>query len=242
MSMYPQSNVRRPMDLEYARDNRAVVNFFNTVYAWMAVGLALTAAVAWFASQSLTVLQALHGNRGIYLVFVLGTVGISWYAQAQAGRISANVATALFLIYAVCIGVMISWIFLVYSPKVLISAFLLTAGTFGGMSVYGFVTKRDLSRIGSILVMCTWGLLIASVVNLFIASGPFSWLITYATLAVFIGLTAYETQTLKELAHQYGDDPVMAPRFAIFGSLILYMSFIAIFMAILRILGRFSED
>src|SRR5688572_14136517 len=191
MSMYPNARVRRPVELEYARDNRAMVNFFNTVYAWMAVGLALTAAVAWFASQSMPTLQMIYGNKGGYLLFGLIAFAIAWYAQAQAGKLSANVATVLFLVYAAIIGMLISGIFLVYSPKVLISAFLLTAGTFGGMSVYGFVTKRDLSRIGSVLIMCVWGLIIASLVNfLFLNSGPLSWIITYGVLAVFIGLTA----------------------------------------------------
>ena len=240
MSMYPQSNVRRPIDLEYARDNRAMVNFFNTVYAWMAVGLALTAAVAWFASQSIDTLRMLYENKIVY-VLMLVAFAVAWYAQAQVGRMSANVATGLFLLYAGLIGLIISFIFLVYSPKVLISAFLLTAGTFGGMSVYGFVTKRDLSRIGSILIMCVWGLIIASVVNIFIASGPLSWIITYATLAVFIGITAYETQMLKQIALAVGDDPVMAPRYAIVGSLVLYIAFINIFLSILRILGRGEE-
>jgi FtsH-binding integral membrane protein len=209
----------------------------------MAVGIALTAAVAWFASQNISMLETIYGNKGGYLLFGLLAFAIAWYAQAQAGKLSANVATVLFLVYATIIGMLISGIFLVYSPKVLISAFLLTAGTFGGMSVYGFVTKRDLSRIGSILIMCVWGLIIASLVNfIFLNSGPLSWIITYGVLAVFIGLTAYETQMLKEIAHSVGDDPVMAPRFAIFGSLVLYISFINIFLSLLRILGSASED
>src|SRR5687767_15255052 len=132
MSMYPNARVRRPVELEYARDNRAVVNFFNTVYAWMAVGLALTAAVAWFASQSIPTIRMLYENKVVYLLMLIA-FGVAWYAQAQVGRMSANVATVLFLLYATLIGFVISFIFLVYSPKVLVSAFLLTAGTFGGM-------------------------------------------------------------------------------------------------------------
>jgi FtsH-binding integral membrane protein len=229
--------------LEYGRDNQAVASFFNVVYAWMAVGLALTAAVAWFASQSIATLELIYGNKGGYAVFLLAAFGIGWYAQAQAGKISANVATVLFMLYAAIIGMLISGIFLVYSPKVLISSFVLTAGTFGGMSVFGFVTKRDLSGIGSFLIMCFWGLFIASCVNFFfLNSGPLSWIITYGVLAVFIGITAYQTQMLKEIAHSYGDDPVMAPRFAIFGALVLYIAFINIFLSILRILGRSSND
>lgn len=240
MSMYPQSSTRRPWELEYARDNRAIVNFFNTVYAWMAVGLALTAAVAWFASQSVPTLELLFRSKIVY-VLMLVAFAIAWYVQAQVGRMSANVATGLFLLYSTLVGLMISPIFLVYPYKVIVAAFLLTAGTFGGLSVYGFVTKRDLSRMGSILVMCVWGLIIASVVNIFLQSGPFSWLITYATLAIFIGITVWYTQQLKEIAYSYGDDPVMAPRFAIVGSLVLYIAFINIFLSILRILGSNRE-
>src|SRR5687767_15278097 len=104
MSMYPNARVRRPVELEYARDNRAVVNFFNTVYAWMAVGLALTAAIAWFVSQSPQAVAMLHGSRGVFFVVLFAAVGISWYAQAQVGRISANVGTILFLLYAAIMG------------------------------------------------------------------------------------------------------------------------------------------
>ena len=134
-------------------------------------------------------------------------------------------------------GALLSAIFVIYKMQTIGAAFVITGGTFAAMSVYGFVTKRDLTQIGSILVMCVIGLFIASLANIFIASNALSWLITYAVLAVFIGITAYETQKLKVLAQQYGDDPNMAPRIAIIGSLLLYISFINMFMSILRIMG-----
>lgn len=238
MSMFPQSGSRKPFELEYANDNKSVPRFFNVVYAWMAVGLAVTAAVAWFGSQSPVLLHALYGSRAGYAIFGLAAFALAMFVQSAGLRINANLATALFLLYAAIVGMLLCGIFVVYPPKTILTAFLITGGTFGGMSVYGFVTKRDLSRMGSILIMCAWGLFLASIANFFfIQSGPFSWLITYAVLAVFIGLTAYETQKLREIAIAYGDDPVMAPRFAIIGSLWLYVDFINIFVSILRILG-----
>jgi len=240
MTMYPdQSRTTRPLELAYGTDNKAVFNFFNAVYAWMAVGLALTAAVAWYVSQNQTMLRAIYGNgRGMIVGLLLGAFALSWYVQSQAPRLRTGTATALFLVYAALIGALISGIFIVYQMQTILAAFLLTGGTFGAMSVYGFVTKRDLTSIGSFLVMAAIGLFIASIVNVFIASNAFSWVITYAVLAVFIGLTAYETQKLKRFAIEHGDDASLASRYAIVGSLVLYISFINMFLSILRILGN----
>ena len=135
------------------------------------------------------------------------------------------------------IGALLSRIFVFYSLGTIGGAFLVTGGVFAGMSVYGFVTNRDLSSIGSVLVMCALGLFAASIVNLFIASNAFSWFITYAVLAVFIGLTAYDTQKLKEMAHATQGNADLAARYAVVGSLHLYVDFINIFLSILRIMG-----
>lgn len=239
MSMFPGSGAqRKPWELEYGAYDRPMARFFNVVYAWMAVGLAVTAAVAWFASQS-EAMRAIFVYRGagLSVVFALGMFAIAMAVQASALRINANVATALFLLYAALMGCLISGIFLRYSLSTIGSSFLITGGTFGAMSVYGFVTKRDLTRIGSFLIMAVIGLFIGSLVNRFVASNAFSWFITYAVLAVFIGITAYETQMLKGFARQFGDNPDVAPRIAIIGSLLLYIAFINMFLSILRIFG-----
>ncbi|HEX8913140.1 MAG TPA: Bax inhibitor-1/YccA family protein [Humisphaera sp.] len=215
----------------------AMGRFFNTVYAWMAVGLGVTAVVGFLFSQNTALLTALYGSTAGYLVVSLAAFGIAWYVQSQVGRLSQGVATALFLVYASILGALLSGIFIIYSPAVLVSAFAVTGGVFGAMSIYGFVTKRDLSRIGSIAIMIAFGLIIASVVNLFMANSALSWVITYGILAVFIVITAYETQMLKAMAEQTRHDPVMAGRVAIVGSLMLYISFINLFLSILRILG-----
>jgi FtsH-binding integral membrane protein len=232
--MFPNADTRR-VELEYSTEDRVLFNFFNTVYAWMAVGLALTGVVAWFVSQNVAILRAVNSPLG--LLIGLGAFVVAMSAQGVAMRVGAAAGTALYLLYAALIGVLISYIFARYPMVTLGSAFLLTAGTFGGMSVYGFVTKRDLTGMGSILVMCVWGLILASVVNIFIASTAFSWMITYAVLAVFIGLVAYYTQYLKNFALQNANSPDMMSRVAVVGSLLLYAAFINLFLSILRILG-----
>ena len=235
MSMYPQS---RPYELEYGTDEKVVFNFFNAVYAWMAVGLAVTATVAYAVSQSPAAMSIVYGSRGTLVAGGLVAFAIAWAVQSAAERLSPTVATLLFIVYAALIGALISGIFIVYQMGTIGAAFVITAGVFGGMSVYGYVTKRDLTSMGSILIMCAWGLFLASMVNIFVASNVFSWIITYAVLAVFIGLTAYDTQKLKVMAHSLAGNPSLAARYAIVGSLNLYVDFINIFLAILRILGN----
>ena len=224
------------LDYESRADSITVAQFFNVVYAWMCVGLALTAAVGYyFASSGLY--RELYASKGGYFVIALVAFGIAWYAQSQAGRLSVGVATGLFLLYAAIIGALLSAIFIVYPPRTLVSALVLTGGTFGGMSIYGFVTKRDLSRIGSIAVMLALGFVIASMVNIWLASSALDWVITYAILILFIIITAYETQMLRKIAVQFSHDRETATRYAIMGSLVLYISFINLFLSILRILG-----
>jgi uncharacterized protein len=237
MTMYPDSNARK-YELEYGTDSKAVFNFFNAVYAWMAVGLAVTAGVAWGVSQSPALLSVLFVNKFMVVALLLGAWGIAWGVQKAAETINAVAATLMFVLYAAVIGAIISYIFIVYPMSTIFSAFLITGGTFGAMSLYGFITKRDLSTIGSYLVMGAIGLFFASIVNVFMASDALSWIITYAVLAVFIGLTAYETQKLKQFAQDHADNADLASRMAIIGSLVLYISFINMFMAILRILGN----
>ena len=228
----------RPDTLGYESqaDSMTVAQFFNMVYAWMCVGLALTAVVGWYVSHS-AIGPMIYSSRGGIVVVALAAFGIAWFVQSQAGRLSVGVSTALFLVYATVIGALISAIFLIYNAKTLIAAFVLTGGTFGAMSVYGFVTKRDLSRMGSIFIMLAFGFIIASFVNMWLASNALSWVITYAILILFIGITAYETQMLKNMAVQFGNNREMATRFAIVGSLVLYISFINLFLSILRIIG-----
>ncbi|MEA2711486.1 MAG: uncharacterized protein QOF78_4087 [Phycisphaerales bacterium] len=226
----------QPLEYESRADTMTVSRFFNTVYAWMCVGLALTAVVGWYVASS-GMYQTIYASKGGYVVIALVAFAIAWYAQSQAGRLSVGVATGLFLLYSAIIGALLSGIFIVYPARTLVSALVLTGGTFGAMSVYGFVTKRDLSRIGSIAVMLAFGFIIASFVNLWLASSALDWVITYAILVLFIIITAWETQRLRMIATELAHSPEMASRYAIMGSLVLYISFINLFLSILRILG-----
>lgn len=238
MSMFPQSNSQqRPIELGYATDDRAIFNFFNTVYAWMCVGLTVTGIVAWFVSQNRAAFAAFHG-RGIALAFLLGGVLICMGIRAAAQNINPTVATVLFLVYAAIVGAMLSGIFVVYQMSSIASVFVITAGTFGGMSVFGFVTKRDLTSIGSVCIMFVWGLFLAVIVNIFMQSEMLSYIIAFIGVAVFTALTAYDTQKLKQIAEQTRDNQNLAARYAILGSLELYLDFINLFIFLLRILGK----
>ena len=227
--------------LEYGREETgeaSLFKFFNAVYAWMAVGLAVTAVTAVFVSQTPGLVRAIYGGgSGMIVVFMLGAFALAWGAQYAALKINAAAGLIMFMLYAVAIGAMFSGIILIYPVSTIGAAFVITAGTFAGMSIYGFITKRDLTTIGSYLIMGVIGAFLASIVNVFVASNLLSWLITYAVLALFIGITAYETQKLKNMAIEHAHDGQTLGRIAVIGSIVLYIAFINMFLSILRILG-----
>jgi FtsH-binding integral membrane protein len=235
MSQYP--DYARRVELEYGTTDKVMFNFFNQVYAWMFAGLAVTGTVAFLVSQHVAFMRVLY-TTGLYIPLILGQLVFIWVIQRTAMRASATVATSLFMVYAAFVGVLISFIFLVYPVATLAGTFAVTAGVFGGMSIYGFITKRDLTTIGSFLIMGFWGIFLASIVNVFIGNTALDWIITYLGVFIFIGLTAYDTQKLKRMALQLENQPTMAARMSIVGSLILYLDFINLFMFLLRIMGR----
>jgi len=212
-----------------------LVAFFNTVYAWMATGLALTAVVAWWVSTQPQLVARL--GMGTFIVLFIIQIGLVVAISAAINKINATVATALFLLYAALNGVTLSGIFLIYSQASLAGAFFVTAGMFGAMSVVGFVLKTDLTRFRNLFMMALIGFVIASVVNIFFASSTMYWIITYAGVVIFTGLTAYDTQRLKQIAYATAGDPRMASRLAISGALSLYLDFLNLFLMMLRIMG-----
>jgi FtsH-binding integral membrane protein len=225
-----------PLGYEARVDAGVVVRFFNVVYAWMAAGLALTAVVAWWVPTRPDLILMMR--RGpILIVLVIAQLALVWTISAAVNKLSAPVATGLFMLYAALNGLTLSVIFLMYTKATLGSTFAVTAGTFGAMSVYGMVTKRDLTRFGSLLFMALIGLVVASLVNLFLRSPAVYWLITYVGVLIFVGLTAYDTQRLKLIALETADAPDMAARFAVNGALALYLDFINLFLLLLRIMG-----
>ncbi len=207
--------------------------FMQRVYQWMAAGLALTGFVAMSVASNADLLRTLNG--GLFWVFALAEIGIVIWLSLSIQKISASVATAGFLVYAALNGVTLSYIFVLYTAASIASTFFITAGTFAGVSVFGWVTKSDLTSLRSFLFMSLIGVVIASIVNLFLRSEIFYWILTYAGLAVFIALTAYDTQRLK-LIHQSGVGS--SGQAAIMGALALYLDFINLFLYLLRLFGK----
>jgi FtsH-binding integral membrane protein len=238
MSQFPNSyQPSRPADLEYGQvDVGVVARFFNSVYAWMAAGLAVTAAVAWWVSTQPEIMARIfHGP--VLIILIIAQLGLVWAVAGAINRISATAATVLFMVYSALNGLTLSAILLIYANAVIASAFVITAGTFAAMSLYGFVTRRDLTSMGSLLFMALIGLILASVVNIFI---PATWLtmaINYLGVLIFVGLTAYDTQRLKSIALQTQNNPALAARLSISGALKLYLDFLNLFLFILSILG-----
>jgi FtsH-binding integral membrane protein len=239
MSQYPQQyqgvNMRDRVT-GYTGERSTVAGFFNIVYAWMCAGLALTAVVAWLVSTREDI-QRLVFNLPVLIGLFIAQIALVFTISAAVNKLSAGAATALFMLYSALMGVTLTGVFLMYTRASLASTFFITAGTFGATSVYGMVTKRDLTRIGSLLFMALIGLIIASVVNIFLRSPAIYWIITYAGVLIFVGLTAYDTQRLRVIAEQTAHDSRMAARYAVNGALMLYLDFINLFLLLLRILG-----
>lgn len=215
---------------------RAGSRFMNSVYAWMCAGLALTAVVAWATSQSPSMMKMLFSS-GLVWVLIIAQLVLVVVISAAVNRINAVTATGLFLLYAALNGLTLSAIFLLYNLPTLGGAFAVSAGMFGATSLYGYVTKRDLSRLGGFLFMALIGLILASVVNIFVASSALYWLVTYAGVLIFVGLTAYDTQKLKQMGAQVEGNAAMSARMSVVGSLVLYLDFINLFLFMLRIMG-----
>ena len=212
----------------------------RNVYLWMTAGLALTAVIALGVSSNPAVMRALLGNPGLFIFLILAQLGLVIFLSARIMRMSAGAAVASFAAYAGLNGVTLSVIFLAYTQTSISLAFFVAAATFAGMSVYGMVTKRDLSGIGHYLVMGLWGIIIASLINMFLRSTGLDYLISYIGVAVFVGLTAYDTQRIALMSRQMSAevDELSYLRLSIIGALKLYLDFINLFLFLLRIFGR----
>jgi FtsH-binding integral membrane protein len=215
-------------------------SFLGQVYAWMTAGLLITSAVAAYAASAPIVLNLIYGNPVTIWILFIAQIGLVIGLSAAIDRLAPLAAVGLFIAYAALNGLTLSAIFLVYTDTSIAQTFLATAATFGVMSLYGATTKRDLSTVGNLLVMALIGLIIGSVVNVFWANSVLYWFITYLGIAVFIGLTAWDTQEIKRMSQQAYDDTT-AQRVAIIGALKLYLDFINLFVLLLRSLGSRRE-
>ena len=214
--------------------------FIRSVYNWMAIGLGLTGFVAFYVSNSETLIRLIFGNQLIFFGLIIGELVLVFTISARVHKMQASTATSLFVLYAALNGATLSAIFLIYTRSSITSTFFICAATFISSSIYGMVTKRDLTSMGQFMFMGLIGIVIASVVNLFVRSSGMSLIVSYIGVIVFVGLTAYDTQKLRAMAlsQPEGLDRGTVRKGAILGALTLYLDFINLFLMLLRILGN----
>jgi FtsH-binding integral membrane protein len=226
------------MSVAEARTQASTV-FLAKVFNWMAIGLGLTGLAAFLTVNSQAMLQLVFGNKMVFYGLIFGELGLVFYLSARIERISAQAATGLFVAYSILNGVTLSAILLLYTMSSVAATFFIAAGMFAVMAIYGFVTKKDLSSWGSFLFMGLIGIIIASVVNIFLGSSMMSWVISGIGVLVFTGLTAYDVQQITRMGEQGimdGGEAVIR-KGAIMGALKLYLDFINLFLMLLRFMG-----
>lgn len=211
-------------------------SYMLRVYNYMCIGLGLTGAVAFAASTSPELMNLVHGTALRWIV-MLAPLGFVFFLSARINHVKASTAQALFWIYAGLMGLSLSYIFLAYTGVSVVRVFFITAGAFAGLSLYGYTTKKDLSGMGSFLIMGVIGILIASVVNIFLASTGLHFVISVLGVLIFAGLTAYDTQRIKAI-YAEGDHSDTHEKKAIMGALTLYLDFINMFIFMLQFFGN----
>lgn len=216
----------------------AVSTLFKSVYLQMAAALSVTGLVAYYLSQSIDFWTFIAENVSLIWVILFAQLGLVMWISARIMSMSMSAATILFIIYSAMMGVTMSSIFMLYTAESIAYVFFITAGMFLVMSVIGYVTRMDLSKVGSVLFMALIGIIIASVVNIFLESEMLYWIISYVGVVVFTGLAAYDTQKIKHMLVEYGTADDLGHRFALLGALTLYLDFINLFLFLLRIFGN----
>jgi hypothetical protein len=214
--------------------------FVRSVYNWMGAGLALTGLIALYVANSPSLLRYVYANRLIFFGLIIAELAIVFTLSARINKMRASTATAMFLLYAGLNGLTMAFVFIIYTAASIASTFFVCAATFVACSIFGWMTKRDLTSLGGFLMMGLVGIIIASVVNLFIGSNMISTIVSYVGVLVFVGLTAYDTQYIKNMAlsQPEGLEAGVLRRGAIIGALKLYLDFINLFLMLLRILGN----
>jgi hypothetical protein BACCOPRO_03595 len=208
------------------------------VYAWMAIALLITGFTAYNVAQSPFLMSLLLGSRLSMWMLLIATVALVWHLSSSVSRMSLRAATTVFIVYSILNGLTMASVFIVYTMTSIASVFFVTAGTFAVMSVYGTLTKTDLSRMGNFCLMGLFGLILATVVNFFFDNSMLELLISYAGILIFTGLTAYDTQQIRRIAETHDTSATDAgQKIAIIGALSLYLDFINLFLYLLRIAG-----
>jgi FtsH-binding integral membrane protein len=251
MSDFDRNIASRGFGAERAAVDAGLRAHMLRVYNYMAAGVALTGVVAWLTFQAaggdairavggqITGLtpfgQAIFGGP-LTIVLFLGTLGIVFFMSFRINKLQAGTALALFMLYAGLLGLMLSSVFLAYTGASITRTFFISAASFGALSLYGYSTQRDLSPVGSFLIMGLFGLILAMVVNIFLKSTGLDFAISAIGVLIFAGLTAWDTQRIKEM-YSVNDDGTVAGRKAVMGALSLYLDFINLFLFLLRFMG-----
>lgn len=211
------------------------------VYVRMFIGLLISAFCALGMASSVPAMQFVFGNQLVFWGIFIAMLAMAFIIPARLMKMSTTTCFALFCVFSALMGVWLAPIFIVYRLGTIVYTFFITAGTFGAMSVYGYFTKSDLSKIGTYLMMALLGLIIASVVNIFLKSSSMEWIISIVGVLIFTGLTAWDTQQIKRMAAG-NFEPQLADKLATMGAFNLYLDFINLFLFLLRIFGGGSRD
>ena len=211
--------------------------FITKVYGWMALALAITGTVAVATASNIESVMPLLSGPALIVILLL-QLGIVLGLSFAINKISASVATGLFVLYAAVTGFTLSTLFFVYTSESLATTFFITSGTFAIVSAYGYVTKTDLTKFRNLLFMGLIGILLASVVNIFLRSDALYWIVSILGVIIFVGLIAYDTQRIKRMAAGVSDGDQMERKGAVIGALALYLDFINLFLFLIRLLGR----
>lgn len=228
---------------EYANERQWALSeafpaLMRKVYLWMTMALVITGFTAYGVANTPALKTALYSNPTIFWILAIAELALVFGVTAAINRISLTTATLMFILYSVLNGAMLSSIFLVYTQSSIATVFFITAGTFGAMALVGYTTKTDLSSMGKILFMALIGLIIATIVNFFVKSSGLDLILSYVGVLIFVGLTAWDSQKIKQMMLQAPDAGEGMQKMALLGALTLYLDFINLFIYLLRIFGK----
>ena len=226
----------------YSRDRELEMStafpvLMRKVYLWMTMALAITGITAYYVAHNETLMMAIYTNQILFWGLIIAEFGLVIGLSAAINRLSLTTATLMFVIYSLVNGATMSFIFLAYTESSVTSVFLITAGTFAAMAAFGYFTKTDLTSMGKILMMALIGVIIATIVNIFTKSEGLTVILNYVGVLIFVGLTAYDSQKIKEMLQTAPDASEGSQKIALLGALSLYLDFINLFLYLLRIFG-----
>jgi FtsH-binding integral membrane protein len=229
-----------PVDRSFVSETTDAVSaaFITRVYAWMTLALSITAFAAYLTISSETLLSIIFGNKIVFYGLIIGELLLVGSLVVAVRKMSPAVATLIFIGYSALNGLTLASIFLIYTAGSIALTFFITAGTFAIMSIYGYTTKADLTKIGNLAFMALIGIILASIVNFFLESETLYWIISYLGVAIFVGLVAYDTQKIKEMSYEIDHASDEGKKASVLGALTLYLDFINLFLFLLRLFGR----